>query len=259
MPARAKKIIRIFVFVLLFIGVSAYISYAVAEFRNGNQHSVCEAVDVQVEGGGQSAFLDNSKVEAILSEQHVHPKGRLMSQIRIKEIEKTLRANRFVKKVECYKSDDANAVGKGKVCIRVSLRTPVVFVMPTGKEGYYIDSEGVVIPNTVYSRNIVVATGDISPSYAEQELSVFGQFLSEDSFWNEQIEQIVVTRNRKKQRVVTLVPRVGDQTIFMGTFDKFEKKLRRLKIFYQKGMPQVGWNKYKKLDLQYDNQIVCTK
>ena len=256
---KAKQIIRICVFVLLFLGVTTYILYAVVEFRNGNQQSICEAVDVQVEGSDQNTFLDKSKVEAILKAQNVYPKGAYMGQIRTRDIENALKSNRFIRKVECFKSDDAQATDKGKVCIRVSLRSPVVYVMPAGTDGYYVDGEGIIIPNTVYTKNIVVATGNISEHYATHELSIFGQYMSEDSFWDEQIEQIVISVNRKKQRVITLIPRVGDQTIFLGTMDKFEKKLRRLKIFYQKGMPQVGWNKYKKLDLQYDNQIVCTK
>jgi cell division protein FtsQ len=59
--------------------------------------------------------------------------------------------------------------------------------------------------------------------------------------------------------VVTLVPRVGDQTIYMGSLEKYEKKLRRMRIFYEKALVKVGWNKYSRFNLEYDNQVVCTK
>ena len=73
------------------------------------------------------------------------------------------------------------------------------------------------------------------------------------------IEQIHIEPDAKGTFVATLIPRVGDHTIFLGTLDQLDTKLRRLQIFYQQGLPQVGWNKYSRLDLQYGNQIVCTK
>ena len=56
-----------------------------------------------------------------------------------------------------------------------------------------------------------------------------------------------------------IVPRVGDQIVYLGTLDNFQKKLRNLRIFYDKAMGTVGWNKYKRINLEYDNQIICTK
>ena len=41
--------------------------------------------------------------------------------------------------------------------------------------------------------------------------------------------------------------------------ENFENKLARLKEFYQKGLNQVGWNKYSRISLEFSNQIICTK
>ncbi|MFA6820046.1 MAG: cell division protein FtsQ, partial [Bacteroidaceae bacterium] len=32
-----------------------------------------------------------------------------------------------------------------------------------------------------------------------------------------------------------------------------------LKVFYQKVLCKVGWNKYNRIDVEFGNQIVCTK
>jgi len=256
---KLSKIFRIILFLILFFGVTAYIVFAVWKFRDGNPDEVCMKVQIDVKGDPRDTFLDADKVQEMLEAAHVYPKGKLMRNVNTLEIEEALRSNTFIEQVECYKAANNKDIGAGKVCVRVSLRTPVVFVLPDNQAGYYVDASGMVIPNSSYSRNIVTATGKISQEYATNELAQFGAFIRANAFWDNQIEQIYVAIDPKGQRVVTLVPRVGDQEIYMGTLDGYEKKLRRLRIFYQKGIPEFGWNKYKRLNLEFDNQIVCTK
>ena len=47
--------------------------------------------------------------------------------------------------------------------------------------------------------------------------------------------------------------------VYLGKLENFENKLARLKEFYQKGLNQVGWNKYSRINLEFSNQIICTK
>ena len=80
-------------------------------------------------------------------------------------------------------------------------------------------------------------------------------FLKENPFWNAQIQQINVTASKELE----LVPRVGEHIIFMGKPGNYENKFDRLKTFYKKGLNQVGWNKYSRISLEFENQIICTK
>ena len=88
-----------------------------------------------------------------------------------------------------------------------------------------------------------------------RDLYKFGVFLQNNKFWDAQIEQINVLPNHG----IELVPRVGDHLIYLGKIENFENKLHRLKIFYEKGLNQVGWNKYSRINLEFGNQIICTK
>ena len=54
-------------------------------------------------------------------------------------------------------------------------------------------------------------------------------------------------------------PTAGDHLVYLGKLENFENKLARLKEFYQKGLNQVGWNKYSRISLEFSNQIICTK
>ena len=58
---------------------------------------------------------------------------------------------------------------------------------------------------------------------------------------------------------IELIPRVGNHIIYLGKLEHFEDKLGRLKTFYEKGLNQVGWNKYSRISLEFGNQIICTK
>ena len=58
---------------------------------------------------------------------------------------------------------------------------------------------------------------------------------------------------------VELIPRVGNHVVLMGSADRYKDKLHRLHFFYKYGMPKVGWNKYKTINLSYEGQIVCIK
>ena len=81
------------------------------------------------------------------------------------------------------------------------------------------------------------------------------KYISSDSLWNAQIVQIYLKDNKE----IELVPRVGNHTILLGDITNYQEKLRKLYLFYEKGVNQVGWNDYKEINLKFRNQIVCVK
>jgi cell division protein FtsQ len=58
---------------------------------------------------------------------------------------------------------------------------------------------------------------------------------------------------------IILIPRVGYQQIVFGKPVNVEDKFRKLKLFYEKGISDKGWNNYSYINLKFKNQIVCTK
>ena len=45
----------------------------------------------------------------------------------------------------------------------------------------------------------------------------------------------------------------------LGSVSSLDKKINNLKAFYQKNLHDKTLNKYSKVNLQFDNQVVCTK
>ncbi len=247
------RILKICLIALLVMGIAAYLVYAMTDMTGGDPEEMCTELVVNIDESHKSKFIDKSTIERSLRAKQLYPLGMRMQDVSCRQIEEYLRQNHFIESVECYKSS------KGQVCVDILQRTPSLYVLPANGNGYFVDRKGRVIPNTIYATNLVTATGDISPNYATTELSEFANFIQDNPFWDNQIEQIHVTLDKDGKPVVELVPRVGEHIVYMGSLEGYEKKLRRLKTFYEKAIGTVGWNKYKRINIQYNNQIICTK
>lgn len=250
---KLKKGIIIVLTTILVLGVAAYIAYAIIVASEGALDDRCTSTVLTIEQNRHGGFITNEIVERELRKAGVYPKERYMNDIRTRDIEAVLAKNEFVEAVECYKT------ANGAVCINIKQRTPVLYVLPEKGKGYYVDTFGKVITKTNYPVNLPVATGNITPQYAQKYLSKLGTFIVNDEFWNSQIEQIDVKTDTEGERVIDLVPRVGNHIIHLGHASGFERKLHRLMVFYRKGMPEVGWNRYSSINLEYEGQIICKR
>lgn len=250
---KLKRIVKITLLTLLCIAIVAYTAYVVFFMSKPDPELRCTAVELIVHQNPKARFVNDTEIKEMLLKAGIYPEGLLLKDVNTKEIEETIAKNQFVDDVQCYKTQN------GKICVEIDQRTPVIYILPNGRDGYFIDSKGIKIPNTNYVDNVVIATGRISQSYASNELADFGNYLQTDEFWNSQIAQISVSIDHKNKPVIEIIPRVGDHVVYLGSIDGYQKKLKRLRTFYEKGLTTVGWNKYARIDLQYDNQIICKK
>ena len=78
-------------------------------------------------------------------------------------------------------------------------------------------------------------------------------FINNDDFWKAQIAEIEIDASGE----IVLWPQVTKQKIEFGAPDNIENKFKRLMVFYQEILPRNGWNSYTRVNLKYENQIVC--
>lgn len=154
----------------------------------------------------------------------------------------------------------------GIITVRVKQREPILRVLNAENQDFYIDVHGLKIPvSQNFTAEVLVANGFISEHFYNRvdtlktrlakDLFAAAQFISADTLWNNQIEQLYV--NDKKD--IELIPRLGNQRIILGTADSLDVKFRNLLVFYKMALPKVGWDTYKTINLKYANQIVCEK
>lgn len=235
--------------IVLLLGIVAYMIFAVTKLAHGTGEVTCEGVTVIFNDSLPSHFITEGDIHGILTSHKVYAEGKPLSEINLVDIDSFLQESPYIEKAHCYFS------GSGRLCIQVTPQHPILHVIAQNGQDYYLDSKGVVMPVDTINANLCVATGHISQAFAREQLIPLAQFIYDDPFWSKQIEQIhVVSATR-----IELFPRVGRHTIVLGDAQNIQNKLHRLMLFYRQGLPEVGWNRYKTINLAFDGQIVCTK
>lgn len=235
-----------FVFIFLTLG---YMIFSVVAFSYRSNETMCSGLTVVVEDSAKLRFVSPSDVSLFLSEGDLNPLGIRYDCIDEAQVETCLESQPRIKKAECYKTPS------GVFVVSVQQREPIVRVM-TNEGSYYVDLDGnLMAVSSDFSAYVPIVTGVVSKEIALNELYQFAIYLHSNPFWKAQIEQVHFETERK----VILIPRVGNHVVELGSLDDYEQKLKKLYSLYRNGFSKVGWNYYKKINLSYENQAVCTK
>ena len=78
-----------------------------------------------------------------------------------------------------------------------------------------------------------------------------------DDFLDADVAQIVASGDKSSSLQLAIIPRSANVTVDLGTTENLERKLATLRRFYDKGLSRIGWDKYSKISLRYDGQVVC--
>jgi len=229
------------------VATLGYVGFMLWQSAETDKNMICVGLDVKLLDESSARFISEHEIAKILDSKGLNPVGSKYKLISTEGIERELLRNELIRTTECYKTMS------GKVVVEVTQRTPKFLI--AGNQSYYVDSDRKLMPVSLnYAAYVPVVSGRVLRRMATREIFDFVTYLEKDTFWNAQIEQIYVRDDLK----VELIPRVGDAVVLLGTFDNFEKKLRNLRELYTQGLNVVGWNRYDKIDLQYDGQVVCT-
>lgn len=241
-----KKILLIFAV----IAVGGYLVAAATLLNRRPADQKCTGLEFLPRDTAFAGFISQCEVESLLKSEGLYPVGKPLSDVRTAEMERVLDSHPLVDRVECYVT-----LG-GRVCVEVFQRVPVLRVFTASGDSYCVDNKGTAMPSSVRcSARLPIATGDVEKSFAARDLCKFALFLQQNPFWEAQVEQIHVLPKGD----VELVPRVGNHVVYLGRLDGYEHKLARLKEFYEKGLSRVGWDKYSRISVEFDNQVICTK
>jgi cell division protein FtsQ len=233
---------------IVVLSLVGYLGFSMYTFSTQNTQKICSGLSIRILDENERQFITTKDVEKSLERNKISILKKKISGINTEDIEKAIRKNAVVKKVDCYKSPS------GEIKIDIWQREPIMRVM--GLYNYYVDAEGVLIPiNPNFTTRVPIITGNVNKKFATQELYKFVLFLRNNKFWDAQIEQIQVEPNND----IILIPRVGDQEIILGELNGYEKKLEKLKTFYNNGLNKIGWGDYQSINLKYKNQVVCKK
>ncbi len=246
-----KSIVNSIVFIILL----AVMVVSLAFSGSGLSKVKCSKVSVVI-NEDSPRFLDEEEIERIIKKSNEKLFEKNLSSINTDRLEEKLQTVASIKKAEVFRKITGKELDfKGHLIAEIEQRRPIVRII-SGDQDYYLDNEGVKIPrNDKFTVKVMIVNGAVSEKFAREKLLPFAIYVDENEFWNAMIGQVYVRQNEE----LILVTQIGDQLIEFGEADRTQEKFRNLKALYQQVFAELGWGKYKSINLKYKNQVVCTK
>ena len=239
-----KKILK-----YLFWGIAiCYAIFAFAITPNIPDNDKYKGVLVNVTNDNNGNLTDENII-GMLKEEGLAPDRKAMDSIRCYDIEKFLNNITLVRECQVYKGKT------GYINIDIECRTPIMQVHENSGSTYYIDAAGETIVGIHKAMYLPVASGHITKEMRKKDLRDIANTIYNNHFWRAQIEQV----HFNERGEIILVPRVGDHIIEFGKADDITEKFSKLYTFYSKGLNTIGWDKYEKLNIEFNDKVIGTR
>ncbi|MEN6619043.1 MAG: hypothetical protein ABFC28_06050 [Rikenellaceae bacterium] len=257
-----KKILTYLGYTLLFASIAAYLFFSTILAKEKQSEQVCKTIKVIILDSSDNRFVTKAEIIELLRIEGITPNESKLKHINQHMLECTLNNRNAIRRSE------VSYTREGILRVEIRQRRPILRI-ETQNGGFYMDETAYIFPLVkTFTSYVPVVSGDVPlklmPGYrgkakknAEwaEKLKDLGLYLDKEDFWNSMVEQIYVDN----KGIIHLTPRVGEQEIIFGHLDNIAYKFKKLYVFYQEVMPVEGWEKYKSIDLQFSNQIVCKK
>jgi len=198
--------------------------------------------------GENQLFVKQQAVNKLLIENRTDPKTIGRDALDLNKLEKTIDSHPMIDKSEVSVSVD------GVLKAVVKQKTPIARISDGGVS-FYIDYKGNKMPlSSNYSARVLLVSGEINDKNKEKFAKLF-RVIYDDVFLKKNIIGMQVMPNGS----VLLLNRNYNFKIDFGQLINVEQKFKNYKAFFQKVVLDSSITKYKKIDLRFAEQVVCTK
>jgi cell division protein FtsQ len=219
--------------------------YSFTSKRNSNRKlSKSEVVFV----GENPLFLKTESVNKLLIENNSNVKTIRKDRLDLNKLEQVLNAHEMIEKADVYVSID------GVLKAIVKQRTPIARVFDD-RGSFYIDYEGNTMPlSPNFTARVPLVSGEINKKNNKDLFKLF-KIIYDDAFLKKNIIGMQIMSNGS----LLMLNRNYNYQIDFGSTINMERKFQNYKAFFQKVSLDSTLHKYKKIDLRFTEQVVCTK
>ncbi len=212
-----------------------------------HRHNTRKINDVIVEfKEGENLYVTEQAVNKLLKQNNVDTTSIHKETLDLNKVESLLNDHDMIENAEVY----LNLTGKLKADI--VQRKPIGRVV--GNSSFYIDKNGLPMPlSSHYSARVPLLFGFDKENVVE--IYPLVNYIVKDKFLNHHITGISRLSNGKYD----LEMRKLDFVVYFGTIENIELKFNNFKAFYKKALKDDKLNDYRKVNLQFGDQVVCTK
>lgn len=231
------RILKILVTVVLF---GFLLSFSLKRFNDAKMENV--SINMS-QSKTPVYFVDEKDIKELVKQYNP---TRKIGDINIPELEKKINLIPFVDSANVYLNLNGN------LNVDIKQRVPAFRLNKDGKD-FYVDKKGVEFPiSKNFSLPSMLVMGDVKPSEYEA-LGDLIEKIDKDDFSKKYF--IGITKEKEDYNLLTSD---GNYKVEIGDLDNIDLKVRGFKTFVEKYLVDQSSEKYKKISLKYENQIVTT-
>jgi cell division protein FtsQ len=227
---------------------------SILEFEKKIKSRPCTALNIRILNKEKDQIIS---IKDIKTNDLDNKCKALIKEVNCLDILNSIKNNVYVSKAVCYKT------WLGTVTVEILLRRPIARLQFKNNADAYLDTLGEVIPIShhftfrvpiveVKKDNLRMGKNLNHNNYGALLFSLLN-YIHINHFLKAQIAHIVINQDGN----IYLYTQVGGECIEFGKPGDFTKKFAKLMLYYKKIVPYKGWNKYKRINLEFENQIVC--
>lgn len=207
-----------------------------------------ESIELELKNRHKKSFLDPSEIHQIVTSQYGELEGLLMLEINKALLEESIENHPTIAKAEVYSDLD------GRLRIMLWQHEPLARVMNENSAHYLLEG-GLKMPLSMhYSEAVPLVSGALNAQRA-REIAVFFEELKNDEFFKGAFNALACDEDGNW----ILYPQKGDFKIRMGEPKNINKKLRKLRVFYEQAPINEDIETIREIDLRFEGQLICRK
>ena len=217
--------------------------YAFSSAKNGSR--LVESINIYFEDS--NPFLTEKNVSKLLIQNNDRVTEVPKDILDLNQLETTLNNNPLIKNAEVYMSVN------GEITAKIEQKTPIARVSTNAS--YYIDESGNYMPlSSNYSARVPLLTGSIEKNNLEYVFVVANKVYND-----KMLKKHVVEIHQHNDMTYSMKLRKNDFKVYLGDIKNLDKKIGNFKAFYIKALKDRTLKAYSLVNLQFDNQVICTK
>ena len=198
--------------------------------------------------GNENLFVTHKTVNKLLIENNQSAQTIRKDKLNLNKLEKTIDNQNMIEKSQVFVSID----GVLKAIIKQKRAVVRVF----DKNGsFYYDYQGNKMPLSAnFTARVPLVSGEINEKN-KKDLNKLFRYIFDDPFLRKDIIGIQISANGS----LKMNNRNFDYVIDFGRTINIEKKFNNYKAFFQKAILDSSLYNYKRINLKFTQQVVCTK
>lgn len=248
-----KKVFIISLWMVAGVGVTVLLIAAIKIKRD----KICKGYEIDINGAGEGQwFIDKKDIVEILTKGGREVlNGKITREFELQKMEVRLEQDKWIRDAELFFDN------KQVLQVKITERKPVARVITVSGSGFYIDSSCERLPlSDRISARVPVFTGFPSDKsllkpadkLLLREINKVSAYIIKHPFWMAQVSQVDIT----PERTFEIIPTIGNHIIEFGDGNNYEQKFNRLFIFYRQVLSKTGMEKYARINVQYEKQVI---